>query len=77
MNPRFSGGLTRLASAAPDLHLDLLQLNALIGRDVGRPAADIEAAGAGSRSTSTASSTRWGCRLPSTGRAKRRTSEWR
>jgi hypothetical protein len=44
MNPRFSGGLTRLASAAPELHLDLLQLNALIGRDVARPAADIEAA---------------------------------
>ena len=43
MNPRFSGGLTRLANAAPDLHLDLLQLNALIGRDVGRPADDIEA----------------------------------
>jgi hypothetical protein len=44
MNPRFSGGFTRLANAAPDLHLDLLQLNALIGRDVGRSAADIEAA---------------------------------
>jgi len=44
MNPRFSGGLTRLASAGPHLHLDLVQLNALIGRDVGRSAADLEAA---------------------------------
>lgn len=43
MNPRFSGGLSRLSNAAPDLHLDLVQINALIGRDVARTAADIEA----------------------------------
>lgn len=42
VNPRFSGGLTRLGRAAPSLHLDLVQLNAMLGRDVGRSAADLE-----------------------------------
>jgi hypothetical protein len=42
-NPRFSGGLSRLANSAPGAHLELVQVNALIGRDVGRPAAEIEA----------------------------------
>ncbi len=41
-NPRFSGGLTRLQRAAPDAELELVHLNALIGRDVGRPAAELE-----------------------------------
>jgi hypothetical protein len=44
LNPRFSGGMTRLAAAAPTAHLDLVQLNAVIGRDVGASAAAIEAA---------------------------------
>ena len=43
INPRFSGGLTRLSNTAPDLHLDLVQINALLDRDIGRAAADIEA----------------------------------
>jgi hypothetical protein len=43
VNPRFSGGLTRLSRAAPSLHLDLVQLNALLDRDIARPAADLEA----------------------------------
>jgi hypothetical protein len=42
-NPRFSGGLSRLANSAPGAHLDLVQVNAVIGRDVGRPATEIEA----------------------------------
>jgi hypothetical protein len=43
LNARFSGGLSRLQRIAPDSHLELVQLNALIGRDVGRPAAELEA----------------------------------
>jgi hypothetical protein len=43
MNPRFSGGISRLARAADDAQLELVQINALLGRDVGRSAADIEA----------------------------------
>nr|MBA2774472.1 ATP-grasp domain-containing protein [Nocardioidaceae bacterium] len=42
INPRFSGGLTRLARVAPAAHLELVQVNALLGRDVGRSAAGIE-----------------------------------
>jgi len=42
INPRFSGGLGRLARVAPSAHLALIQLNALIGRDIGRPAAQVE-----------------------------------
>jgi hypothetical protein len=42
VNSRFSGGLTRLHRAAPDAQLELVHLNALMGRDVVRPAADIE-----------------------------------
>jgi hypothetical protein len=42
LNARFSGGLSRLQRIAPDSHLELVQLNALIGRDVGRSAAEIE-----------------------------------
>jgi len=41
-NPRFSGGLTRLQRAAPDVELELVHINALLGRDVARSAADIE-----------------------------------
>jgi hypothetical protein len=44
LNPRFSGGLTRFSRASPGSHLDLVQVNALIGRDIERSAADIEAA---------------------------------
>ena len=43
LNPRLSGGLSRLARAARSAQLDLVHLNALVGRDVGRPAAEIEA----------------------------------
>jgi hypothetical protein len=43
VNPRFSGGLTRLAAVTPSTQLELVQLNALLGRDVARTAADIEA----------------------------------
>lgn len=43
LNPRFSGGLTRLARAAPAAQLELVHINALLGRDVDRPAAQIEA----------------------------------
>ncbi len=43
LNPRFSGGLTRLQRAAPDVELELVHLNALIARDVGRAAAELEA----------------------------------
>nr|MBA2774141.1 ATP-grasp domain-containing protein [Nocardioidaceae bacterium] len=42
INPRFSGGLTRLARVVPAAHLELVQVNALLGRDVGRSAAEIE-----------------------------------
>ena len=42
VNTRFSGGLTRLAAVAPRAQLELVHVNALIGRDVGRPAGDIE-----------------------------------
>jgi hypothetical protein len=44
LNPRFSGGMTRFSRVSPAAHLDLVQVNALIGRDVERSAADIEAA---------------------------------
>lgn len=43
LNPRFSGGLTRLARCAPKAQLQLVHLNALVGRDVGRSANEIEA----------------------------------
>ncbi len=43
LNPRFSGGVSRLARVAGEAHLELVQVNAILGRDVGRPAADIEA----------------------------------
>jgi hypothetical protein len=42
LNPRFSGGLSRLARAAEDAQLELVQMNALIGRDIGRAAAELE-----------------------------------
>ena len=42
LNTRFSGGLSRLQLIAPEAHLELVQLNAWIGRDVGRSADDIE-----------------------------------
>jgi hypothetical protein len=42
LNPRFSGGLTRFAAVAPDAQLELVQINALLGRDVARPAVEIE-----------------------------------
>lgn len=42
VNPRFSGGLTRLARIAPEAHLELVQVNALLGRDVGKSVAEIE-----------------------------------
>jgi hypothetical protein len=42
LNPRFSGGLTRFARLAPGLHLELVHLNALLDRPVGRAAASIE-----------------------------------
>jgi hypothetical protein len=42
LNPRFSGGISRLSGAAEDAHLDLVQVNALLGRDIGRSAADLE-----------------------------------
>jgi hypothetical protein len=41
-NARFSGGLSRLAHWAPAANLELVQINALIGRDVGLPADQIE-----------------------------------
>ena len=41
-NARFSGGLTRLDRAAPSARLELVHVNAVLGRDVARPAADIE-----------------------------------
>jgi ATP-grasp domain len=42
VNTRFSGGLTRLAAVAPQAQLELVHVNALIGRDVARPAGEIE-----------------------------------
>jgi ATP-grasp domain len=42
LNPRFSGGMTRFSRISPSTHLDLVQINALLGRDIGRSAADIE-----------------------------------
>jgi hypothetical protein len=42
LNPRFSGGLTRLAGAAPGAQLELVHVNALIGRDIDRPASEVE-----------------------------------
>lgn len=42
LNARFSGGLSRLAHAAPGANLELVQANAVLGRDVGKPAAAIE-----------------------------------
>lgn len=42
LNARLSGGLTRLGRAAPATQLELVQMNALIGRDIGMPAADYE-----------------------------------
>lgn len=42
-NPRFTGGLTRLNRAVPEAQLELVQVNALIGRDIGVPAAEVEA----------------------------------
>jgi hypothetical protein len=42
LNPRFSGGMTRFGRMSPSTHLDLVQVNALLGRDIGRTAADIE-----------------------------------
>jgi hypothetical protein len=42
LNPRFSGGLTRLSRIAPELHLDLLQLNLTAGRPSKMPAAGYE-----------------------------------
>lgn len=42
LNPRLSGGLTRLHRAAPQAQLELVHVNALLGRDVGRAAARIE-----------------------------------
>ena len=44
LNPRFSGGLTRFAAVAPDAQLELVQINALLGRDIARPAVEVEAA---------------------------------
>jgi len=42
MNPRFSGGITALSRTAPAACLDLVKLNALIGRDIAKPAAEVE-----------------------------------
>jgi hypothetical protein len=44
LNSRFSGGLTRFNRVSPTAFLDLVQINALLGRDVGRSAAEIERA---------------------------------
>ena len=57
LNARFSGGLSRLQRIAPDSHLELVQLNALIGRDVGRSAAEIESSDHGRCWRRTVSST--------------------
>jgi hypothetical protein len=42
LNPRFTGGLARLSRVAPELHLELLQLNLSAGRPAGIPAAEYE-----------------------------------
>ncbi|HEY7045250.1 MAG TPA: hypothetical protein VH419_16390 [Nocardioidaceae bacterium] len=42
VNTRFSGALARLHRAAPEAQLELVHLNALLDRDVGRSAAAIE-----------------------------------
>jgi hypothetical protein len=42
LNPRFSGGMTRMSRVSPTTHLDLVQVNAVIGREVRRSAAEIE-----------------------------------
>jgi hypothetical protein len=42
LNSRFSGGLTRFSRASPSSHLDLVQINALLGREIGRSADQIE-----------------------------------
>ncbi len=42
VNARFSAGITALHRAAPRAHLELIQLNALIGRDVAKSAVEIE-----------------------------------
>ncbi|MGH3508329.1 MAG: ATP-grasp domain-containing protein, partial [Nocardioidaceae bacterium] len=38
LNTRMSGGLTRLGRAAPGAQLELVQMNALLGRDIGMTA---------------------------------------
>ncbi|UPK73373.1 hypothetical protein MU582_13095 [Nocardioidaceae bacterium SCSIO 66511] len=42
LNPRFSGGLGQLARAVPSLPIELVQLNAVRGRDIRLSAADLE-----------------------------------
>ncbi|MPZ63933.1 MAG: hypothetical protein GEU93_22305 [Propionibacteriales bacterium] len=42
MNPRFTGGLTTVARATPDVPLELLQLNVVAGNDPAISAADFE-----------------------------------
>lgn len=42
LNPRFSGGLATLSRALPELPLELVQLNAALGRDVRMPAYALE-----------------------------------
>jgi hypothetical protein len=42
LNPRLSGGMTRLGRAIPEAQLELVQLNALLGRDIGITAAAYE-----------------------------------
>lgn len=42
LNPRFSGGLTRMNRAAPAARLELIHINALLDRDIGKPASQIE-----------------------------------
>jgi hypothetical protein len=42
LNPRFSGGLARMARAVPELPVELLQLNLVAGRSAGIDAATLE-----------------------------------
>jgi hypothetical protein len=42
LNARLSGGLTRLGRATPTAHLELVQINALLGRDIRMAAAAYE-----------------------------------
>lgn len=42
LNPRLSGGLIRLGRAAPAAQLELVHINSLLDRDVGKPARQIE-----------------------------------